>query len=1206
MKKRLLCALLTFVMVISLVPATVLTASAAGYATSESAITVLKQWEGYSKTCNVYGITGYGTFCTEDGAHGGHNITEKQADAALRAKLKELDKAVNTFASNSGVALTQSKHDALVLFSFENGTAWTTGTGDFRNAVVSGVKGSKFLNAICWWDSDTGDDNRRMVEANMYLNGTYSTAVPSNFIRVEYNANGGNLSGAKYRYYDTTENPKADAVPTRDHFTFMGWYNESGKQVTSLSKNITLYANWQGFDVDPNVGVSVSYSREFANQTALYDTPSGDKIDYTVKGNVTIDKEYIDAKNVRWGRVSHTQKFYEKGVKKGEDVTFPTTMTINKKSVTQYAWLNLGKASDSSSSSSSGTSYSMDVTVTVTNSYLRVRAEDSIFSRELRRASQGEQLRIVNTSQADGFLWGQIADSNGDGVCEGWVALMYTNYESVKGQGGKSPESYNVIGTATVIKPVNGYVNLRNGAGLNKQIVGALPYQTKADLYEIQYVNGMRWGRTDGGWFSLSYADVSGIDVDDYVNDANVLAYAFTGEILTTWDIHVAPRDDAQLVKVKTTFKTENRTITHLTADDAGNTWGKITEGWVKVSNATGGKENVDLDPARYFTVEAGVTVRETPGNDATRVTNLTKGVEFIVNSNDSHQVVVFNDTIWGYADKYGESTKSYSGWVNLTTAHVSRTDPASAEKDDNSNKTSDLMATVVGTDNANVREYNAATYGKIGTLSRGVTVAVWEEEDGWYKVDSNRNGKYDYEGDGWVSGQYLNVFKSSESTGSNGGSGSTGSSGSTVETGMGIIANTYTGVNVRTGAGTGYAAKGKILAGSSVEILEVKTVGSSKWGRVTQGWICMDYVTMISNYPVNGSGSNTNTGSNTSGGSSNTIASSDVILTGMAKENVSVFKTPNQDDEVVRTLTAGVSNVTIHELLTVEEEETTTEGDGKTTITKVVKHWARINDGYVFNPEKNITLDTQNEVTYTVTGVKGDDALTVNTTPGTGDAGKLYQYDTVTVTQMKIVENAVWVLVEGHDKKDNEITGWVKFSNLTQGVVTKPVENTNTGNGGNTNTGNGNGNLNLGSSGNTGNQGSNGFVSNSGGYRYTGKVIRTGSVNVRALPSQTASLTTTMKGGDALVVYETTISEGMAWGRCDAGWVYLYYVDLQPCNNAVDAKVVYNENTIIYTDSNCSEVAGTYSRMSVVDIYEQVGDMCRTDQGWVHIDNLG
>ena len=36
---------------------------------------------------------------------------------------------------------------------------------------------------------------------------------------------------------------------------------------------------------------------------------------------------------------------------------------------------------------------------------------------------------------------------------------------------------------------------------------------------------------------------------------------------------------------------------------------------------------------------------------------------------------------------------------------------------------------------------------------------------------------------------------------------------------------------------------KGKILAGSTVEILEVKAVGNSKWGRVTQGWICMDYV---------------------------------------------------------------------------------------------------------------------------------------------------------------------------------------------------------------------------------------------------------------------------------------------------------------------------------------------------------------------------
>ena len=113
-------------------------------------------------------------------------------------------------------------------------------------------------------------------------------------------------------------------------------------------------------------------------------------------------------------------------------------------------------------------------------------------------------------------------------------------------------------------------------------------------------------------------------------------------------------------------------------------------------------------------------------------------------------------------------------------------------------------------------------------------------------------------------------------------------------------------------------------------------------------------------------------------------------------------------------------------------------------------------------------------------------------------------------------------------------------------------------------------------------------------------------SFSVAATASTAAAITTQLKYGQSLVVYETTISENMAWGRCDAGWVYLYYVDLTPVvNGAVDARVVYNENAIIYTDVNCSGVAGTYARMSVIDIYEIVGTMARTDKGWVSTNDL-
>ena len=131
------------------------------------------------------------------------------------------------------------------------------------------------------------------------------------------------------------------------------------------------------------------------------------------------------------------------------------------------------------------------------------------------------------------------------------------------------------------------------------------------------------------------------------------------------------------------------------------------------------------------------------------------------------------------------------------------------------------------------------------------------------------------------------------------------------------------------------------------------------------------------------------------------------------------------------------------------------------------------------------------------------------------------------------------------------------------------------------------------------------GYVDNTSGYRYTGKVIRTNTLNVRANPSDTASKTTTLGNGQAMVIYETNTVDGMAWGRCDAGWVYLYYVDLTPVTGAVDARVVANENTIIYTDMNCTSVAGSYAKQAVVDIFEIVGKMARTEQGWIDTDNL-
>lgn len=1170
MKKRIMCALLTLIMLVSLVP---VSASAASLSISESAITVLKQLQTYSSKCEPYGTEyriGYGTICTcKKGEHGGYHsdFNESVADKALRAKLKDLDAAVNSFASSAGLSLSQGQHDALVMFSYDCGTSWMNGTGVLRSAIVNGQTGNEFINTMCGFKSDD-DDDRRRVEAAMYLNGRYSSKHPGNYVWVQFDANGGKMVEDAVYYYDSSESISISRVPTKAGHTFMGWYTaaDGGAWTTTLSdstKRDTLYAHWQS-NSNPaysNVSYKLNISKFTSRQPLAGPSDKAEKYGDKIKSgsNVQIVQDYIDGNGARWCRIKDS------------------------------GWVKYG------ASSSSGTTVDIDVVVTVTNSYVRSRRNASIFSTQNGTYHQGDQLRIINTASKDGFLWGQVADEDYEGI--GWVALMYTNWNEVKDN---TDSSTSTIAIARAVINCEGYLNVRNEAGTDgTNIVGSLPDGTEVEIYELTVVDGHQWGRTVGGWILLTYAKVTMINTNVSASiTGDVLSYTFTGVMKEDGKANTEASYNCD--RIGSQIKAGTRVAFSMVKESEGEIWGYNGIGWIAMSE-------INLDVAKFVVTTDSVTVREEPNAGSTAVEKVVKGVEL-----DITEIDVVDATIWGKTNKYG-------GWVNLASRYVSRTNAPTIEKVEG-DKDTGLVATVINTDSVRVRETDG-TYGVkvIGSLSRGITVAVWETNDDgdWFKVDSNQNGSYDYDGDGWVYGDYLNVYKGttgSDSSSTGNDTSSNGTASSTVETGLGIVANTYTGVNVRTGAGTGNAIVGKILTGTTVEILEVKQAGAAKWGRVSQGWICMDYVTMISNYPIAGSttsGSNdtSSAGANAGGSTSETegnttVVSTPALYTGKTLNSVEILKTADADALAIRSLEVGAS-VTIQELRAVKTTRTITEdtivdGDSSTATTTTVTettYWARVNDGWIVDPENNLALNALEETTYTVTGA---DTINVRKSPAGELDTTLAKGAQVAITRLAIVDAKVWGYIEdvGTDG------GWVQLDNLSEGAInTQQNSQNNTQNDTSNNPTN---NLVLGSTGNTANQGTNGFVNNAGGYRYTGTVIRTGSVNVRATPSQTGTLMTTLKGGDALVIYETTVAESMAWGRCDAGWVYLYYVDLVPCNNAVDAKVVYNENTIAYTDANCSGVAGTYSRMSVVDIYEVVGDMCRTDVGWVHKDNLG
>lgn len=120
-----------------------------------------------------------------------------------------------------------------------------------------------------------------------------------------------------------------------------------------------------------------------------------------------------------------------------------------------------------------------------------------------------------------------------------------------------------------------------------------------------------------------------------------------------------------------------------------------------------------------------------------------------------------------------------------------------------------------------NVRSGPSSNYSKLGILTKGTKVEVVERySNGWYKI--KYKGSY-----GYVSGAYVSLD---------------GSKGEVIATGK-----TTAGLNVRSGAGTGYKKIGHLNKGTKVEIV---TKLSNGWYKIkfnsSYGYVSGNYVKLI------------------------------------------------------------------------------------------------------------------------------------------------------------------------------------------------------------------------------------------------------------------------------------------------------------------------------------------------------------------------
>lgn len=673
MKKRISCLLLSLVMLVSLLPLGAVTASAASEHTySEDIVSLVKEFEGFSATAywdvSQWSI-GYGTVSTK-----GATITEAKAEEALRAELSKIDTKLNAFASKYSLNFSQEEHDALLSLSYNCGSEWMNSNGRLRSVVVNGGTESEVLFAFSLWANissvpDKGLLNRRMAEANLYLNGYYSKYRPSSYSYVILNANGGTPGSNgedKMQGFNVNEGTSILAKdPSKSGYIFGGWFTRAngGTGVTTLDSSVaedTLYAQY-GKKVTVNSSYVNVRSEASASSTQLNTLYEGDSV-------IIVETKKVN--DVMWGRYSD-------------------------------GWIDLEYTNYSGGSINQSTVDGEVIatgTVVCTNS-VNVRSGAGTNHNVVGFLKNGAKIDIYEITSVGNEKWGHIST--------GWVCLTYVNLDSDPSNGNSiwddddsddNDDSDYTMGTVT-----GSVVNVRKAAGVGSAAVGSVKKGDRIKIYEQTTVGSTPWGRTDKGWVCMNYVklDAEKPEEDDDDSDDDVIASG-----TTTANLNVRTGAGTNypatryLVSGTRVNIYEKKTV-------SGQTWGRIGEtGWVCLtyvkldSGENSGSTDTVLDSGTVTV--SNLNVRTGPGTGYARVRYLYDG-----DSVDIYEKKTVNGQVWGRIDA--------SNWICLAYVKL------------DSGSSSDDGAYWVNTTKLNIRGAAGTGSAIVGSYSYGTNVTVLE-----------------------------------------------------------------------------------------------------------------------------------------------------------------------------------------------------------------------------------------------------------------------------------------------------------------------------------------------------------------------------------------------------------------------------------------------------------------------------------------------
>lgn len=644
-KKRFIGLFMAVAIVLSVLPAGVITASAASsFTTSDECIRILKLEEGFVKypywDYAQYSI-GYGTRCPDDKLeyYSQYGITDAEAEALLRAFLDSFEEDINEdLIDRFGLTLNQHQFDALLMFSYNCGTGWIYNSNDkLRAAVINGATGNELIDRFSRWCNAGGQIKtfllkRRLVEANMYLNGVYSRTVPDNFAYVLYDANGGKTS-PNVQGYNTDLRASIIPIPTYEGYNFAGWYTsrEGGRQVTMLDagvRNARLYAHW----TDANGNDLNADSGEGVLTTVLYDDVNlreGPSTSHKVIGTANKGEQFritetATGSGYTWGKYSggwicldltdydtvkdapgETTK--PEDDKKEEETTKPAEPVTGTVKVSDCLRVRSGP----------GTGY--DVTAYLDN---------------------GAKVTVLEQKTVGHMVWGKVEN--------GWISMDYVKLDAPAEKPetqppATKPETQSPTRWEGVIN-VSDSLRIRSGAGTSYSIAGYYYPKDKVVITEKKTVGSTVWGKTDKGWISLEYVtftdsgsnaatkQMGTVNVEDTlrIRSGAGTSYSIVG--------YLNAKDRVEILEKKTVGATQ---------------WGRVKDGWISLDYVVLDNAGAQTGGSVTKTVTADcLRVREKAGTGYTIVGYLYRDAKVTI-----LETATVGNTTWG---------KISNGWISM------------------------------------------------------------------------------------------------------------------------------------------------------------------------------------------------------------------------------------------------------------------------------------------------------------------------------------------------------------------------------------------------------------------------------------------------------------------------------------------------------------------------------------------------------------